>query len=127
MKTRTVPTLALVAVVGASFAVGQGKAGFEVASIHPLPAQTSNVYFGQRIDGSQARFTISLKECVSRAYGLKSYQIVGPDWLPSDKFEIVAKLPDGSTASQIPEMLQVLLDERFHLKMHRESREFPVY
>jgi uncharacterized protein (TIGR03435 family) len=85
------------------------------------------VYAGLRIDGSQAHFILSLRECISTAYGLKSYQIIGPDWLPADKFDIAAKLPDGANTSQVRDMLQVLLDERFHLKMHRESKEFPAY
>src|SRR5215467_13161690 len=126
MKTVTLSLLMFVVILGPSVARSQVKAGFEVASIRPVQ-QGSNVYAGLRVDGSQARFTLSLKEYISRAYGLKSYQIIGPDWLPAEKFDIAAKLPDGTKASQIPEMLQVLLDERFHLKMHRESKEFPAY
>jgi len=117
----------LVVILGASVALSQVKAGFEVASIRPIQPEVSNVYLGLRVDGSQAHFTLSLKDCISRAYGLKPYQIIGPGWLPAEKFDIAAKLPDGAKASQIPEMLQVLLDERFHLKMHRESKGFPAY
>jgi uncharacterized protein (TIGR03435 family) len=75
-----------------------------------------------------ARFTyLSLKDYISRAYRVKDLQIVGPDWLGGEKFDIAAKLPDGATPAQIPEMLQGLLEERFHLTIHREMKEFPVY
>jgi uncharacterized protein (TIGR03435 family) len=127
MKTVSLPSLMLVVIWVASVALSQVKAGFDVASIRPVQAQASNVYAGLRIDGSQAHFILSLRECISTAYGLKSYQIIGPDWLPADKFDIAAKLPDGANTSQVRDMLQVLLDERFHLKMHRESKEFPAY
>jgi uncharacterized protein (TIGR03435 family) len=83
---------------------------------------------GLRMNGAQARFTyLSLKDYVARAYRVKVTQIVGPDWLGSERFDITAKLPDGGTAAQIPEMLQRLLEDRFRLVIHRERREFPVY
>jgi uncharacterized protein (TIGR03435 family) len=62
----------------------------------------------------------------------------GPDWLRKDLFEIVAKMPDDSPdytsmqfvnghAPQLQLMLQALLADRFHLKLHRETKELPVY
>jgi len=62
----------------------------------------------------------------------------GPPWLRKDYFDLQAKLPDNTpayTLSQFWEarapaiqlMLQHLLEERFNLKFHRESRELPVY
>ncbi len=52
----------------------------------------------------------------------------GPKWLDSDRFEISAKA-DGrfSQAMMNGPMLQVLLEDRFKLKLHRESRVVPVY
>ena len=60
------------------------------------------------------------------AYRLKAYQVVGPDWLGAVRFDVNAKLPTGSTADQIPRMLQSLLADRFGLKFHREPKEMPV-
>jgi uncharacterized protein (TIGR03435 family) len=68
-----------------------------------------------------------LKNYISRAYRVKVLQITGPDWLGGERFDIAAKLPDGATPAQIPEMLQGLLEERFHLTIHREMKESPVY
>lgn len=61
------------------------------------------------------------------AYNLKNYQISAPDWMASERWDITAKLPDGSDTKQIPLMLQALLRDRFQIEMHRESRELPVY
>src|SRR5947199_7819486 len=62
-----------------------------------------------------------------RSYRLKYYQVIAPDSLGSDRFNIAAKLPAGATRDQVPEMLQSLLADRFKLKPHREPRDFPVY
>jgi len=61
------------------------------------------------------------------AFTVKRYQIVGPAWLDQDCFEIVAKMPEGAAANEMPAMLQALLAERFHLAAHKENRPGPVY
>jgi uncharacterized protein (TIGR03435 family) len=43
------------------------------------------------------------------------------------RFEIVAKVPDDASKDQVPLMLQKLLEERFGLQVHRESRPTQVY
>jgi uncharacterized protein (TIGR03435 family) len=102
---------------------------FEVATIRPS-AQTSQdgVTAGFRIDGAQIRAAyLTLKDYIGIAYRVKVYQISGPDWLGSDRFDITATLPAGVPTSQIPEMLQRLVEERFQMQMHREKKDFPVY
>jgi uncharacterized protein (TIGR03435 family) len=64
---------------------------------------------------------------LTTAYGLKSYQIEGPDWLNSDRFDIVAKIPAETTKEQYKLMLQNLLAERFKLTLHHQTRELPMY
>ena len=61
------------------------------------------------------------------AFKVKTNQITGPSWLGEDCFEIVAKLPQGAPADQMPAMLQALLVERFKLSAHKESRLQPGY
>jgi uncharacterized protein (TIGR03435 family) len=81
---------------------------FEVASIKP--AAQSQTSAGLHIDGSIARYSdISLKQYLGMAYKLKTYQIAAPDWMTSERWDITAKLPDGSGLKQVPEMLQGLL------------------
>ena len=109
-------------------ASGQGSPTFEVASIRPSSEQVAQVSAGMRIAGSQVRLTaMSLKEYIVIAYGVKPQQIAGPDWLGQTRFDLAATIPAGGSAEQVPEMLRALLAERFQMKMHRETREFPVY
>jgi uncharacterized protein (TIGR03435 family) len=50
-----------------------------------------------------------------------------PGWVDFDRFDLVAKAPMRATRSQLKEMLQSLLIERFRMTMHRESKEVPIY
>jgi uncharacterized protein (TIGR03435 family) len=121
----TLSVLLLTALV----AFGQTRKEFEVASIKVATEQPANtVGVGLHIDGSQVRISyLSLKDYISIAYRVRLNQIIGPDWLGSQRFDIAGKLPDGSSRSDVNEMLQTLLAERFQLKVHREMKEFPVY
>ena len=47
--------------------------------------------------------------------------------MSSDRWDIVAKLPEGATQDQVPDMLLALLDDRFKLAYHRENKQRPVY
>ena len=58
---------------------------------------------------------------------MKVSMISGPDWIASQRFDISATIPKGVPTSQIPEMFQSLLADRFQLKTHRAKKEFPVY
>ena len=101
---------------------------FEVASIRPAPAIDASVKIGIHIDGSQIRFTsLSLRDCMRYAWGVKDYQIEGPEWVAADRWDIVAKLPAGSNTDQVTEMLQSLLTDRFKLSFHHDSKEFAVF
>lgn len=106
-------------------------AEFEVASIKP-PAPPSTgagrVLGGMHLDGSQVNWTfLSRKDYSVAAYRVRIYQIDGPDWLGAERFDVNAKLPAGSSPSDAPRMLQTLLADRFHLKLHRAQRDFAVY
>ena len=70
---------------------------------------------------------VSLKNGSDDAYEVKGYQITGPKWLDSERFDIVAKIPKGATKEQFQMMLQNLLAERFKLTLHRETKELPIY
>jgi uncharacterized protein (TIGR03435 family) len=60
------------------------------------------------------------------AYDVKGYQISGPAWLASERYDIAAKVPAGATQEQVDVMWQNLLLERFGLRLHHESKEFKV-
>ena len=104
---------------------------FEVASVKPSTAGPAvgagQVHVGVQIDGAQVHCTyLSLKDYIRIAYQVKDFQITGPDWMASERFDIHAKLPAGGR-DQFRDMLQALLEQRFQMKMHRASKEFPVY
>ncbi len=106
----------------------RGLLEFEVASIRQASLDDTRVDVGMHIDGSQVRFNqLNLRACLSIAFDRKTWQVIGPDWIDSDRFNIAAKLPTGATQTQVRDMLQNLLLARFHIQFHHEQRDFPVY
>ena len=125
---RTLITLAIAA-AGVASGGAQTAPAFEVASIRPSPEQApTDVKAGVQLTQRNARFAyLSMKDYLVIAYQLKIHQIVGPDWLGNTRFEIAATIPEGAKPEDLPLMLRSLLEERFKIRTHRESREFPVY
>jgi uncharacterized protein (TIGR03435 family) len=101
---------------------------FEVASIKTV-APSDRGLPGQMIrdPGRVSYRNVSLQNLLAQAYRIKNLQISGPDWLDSDRFDIVAKLPKDANENQLPAMLQGLLKERFKLAFHREPRMLTAY
>jgi len=80
------------------------------------------------MDGAQIHVSgFTLREYFARAYGLRMSQVLGPDWLATERFDLDAKLPEGARADQIPLMMQALFDDRFAVKQHREQKDMPTY
>ena len=101
---------------------------FEVASIRPTSEAFEKVNVGVHIDG--ARVTINafnLRDYIRVAYNVKDYQVSGPEWLGSERFDVSATLPEGAKQDQVRDMLKSLLADRFHMTLHHESKDFPVY
>jgi uncharacterized protein (TIGR03435 family) len=108
---------------------------FEVASVKPSAPVPPNggVYFGpprggpgtpdpELITWTYAR----LRELLTTAYDVKTYQVYGPDWLNTERYDIVARVPPGATKEQVGMMWQTLLAERFGVVLHHEFRQFQV-
>lgn len=71
-----------------------------------------------------------LRKCVALAYDSQEDRedvIAAPAWLSDARFDIVAKFPADTAAAQVRTMFQHFLAERFHLKVHRESRNLTIY
>ncbi len=101
---------------------------FEVASIKPFDPSAPGAVAGVHIDGAQVRFVgMSLRDFLAIAYKTKGTLVSGPDWTATERFDISATLPAGSTPAQLPEMFQELLAHRFQVKVHPDKKEFPVY
>jgi uncharacterized protein (TIGR03435 family) len=116
-------------------AFGQSDApapAFEVASVKvsaPLPPGVMMFNMGGApIDPGRIDYKgINLRSLIARAYGVKDFQVEGPQWLEDSRYDIVATIPKGSNTEQINLMMQGLLKERFKLALHRESKPLAVY
>ncbi len=69
----------------------------------------------------------NLHRLIEFAYDLRDFQVTGPDWLSSQRYDIEAKTSAPATEPQRRQMLQTLLAERLHLVLHRETKELPVF
>ena len=61
------------------------------------------------------------------AYHVEMFQISSKLPLDRDEFDLTARVPAGATRDEFRAMLRNLLAERFHMKLHVESREFPGF
>ena len=124
---------------GLALAIARGQATqtptFEVASVKPAPPTEPHgrVFFGpprggpgtqdpERIAWSNA----ALSNILTLAYDIPTFQLIAPDWLSTERYDIAAKVPEGATKEQVRVMWQNLLKERFRLVLHHESKEFQV-
>jgi uncharacterized protein (TIGR03435 family) len=113
-------------------ALGQSAApgpSFEVASVKPaVPPADGGMRRISSSDAGQVTYhNVTLRSLLISAYQVKDYQISGPDWLGSERYDVAAKLPGNAPPKQVPPMLQTLLAERFHLTLHHQQKELPAY
>ena len=100
---------------------------FEVASIRPNKSPATYPTVTGRTPGRFAISSATLVDLIVNAYSFRRSSVVGgPDWVRVERFDIVATAP-GASLSQHWVMLQPLLAERFALRVHRETRQLPVY
>jgi uncharacterized protein (TIGR03435 family) len=104
---------------------------FEIADVHASDKSSSNSQFpsttsikGDRYEARHA----NMLDLVSSAYGVKADKVVGgPSWLEMSKFDITAKIPSGTSAETAKLMLRSLLEERFGLVLHNDTKPVPAY
>ena len=140
MRNRAVLVSIAGLMMAATLAFAQAPASklvFDVASVRPSPPPDMqkmmvNLQAGRKpesvhIEGSRATFVyMSVKQLIAYAYKLRAYEVTGPDWMITDRFDIVARMPDGTTKDDVPAMLQALLKDRFGLTAHRQVVDQPV-
>src|SRR5580700_2286682 len=101
---------------------------FEVASIKLFDPNVPGQAGGLHFDGALVRGVgLSLRDYLATAYRFKAILISGPDWTLTERFNISATLPEGGSRAQVPEMLQALLADRFHVKLHKDKKELPIF
>ena len=101
---------------------------FEAASVKPA-APSAFGFIGCRTpDPGRLECTgAAFRTLLRRAYQFENYRLFGPGWMDTERYDIAAKVPAGTTKEQVNLMLQALLAGRFGLTVHRETRDLPQY
>ena len=113
----------------ASVAFAQSPA-FDAASVKPGRLDPGEQRWSRSITPSPAGLTLrahTLRDCIQWAWSIKEYQLVGPAWIDSERYDISATSSGPQPPDRLRLMLQTLLIERFRLVLHQERRELPVY
>jgi bla regulator protein BlaR1 len=138
-------TLGVAAFAGTSAqdAVGQGgRLKFEVASIKPTGSDTGRGGLEILPGGGLRMGGVTLRSLIALAYGVMDERISGgPAWIGSTTYEVFAKPehphpddvgkttfgPGTSGWNRLQQRLQSLLEERFQLVLHKDSKESMGY
>jgi uncharacterized protein (TIGR03435 family) len=112
-------------------------ATFEVASVKPNKSGDTNGMLRMLPGGRVSASNMPVRPIITFAYQLAQYQLVGgPGWLTTDRYDLIAKLegdpgpvfaPSGTAPNPMQLALRNLLEDRFKLKVHRETREMDIY
>ncbi len=102
---------------------------FEIADVHVSPHRSFPFADGGSLHGDRYVFRqATVLDLISTAYGLDPANVQGgPSWLETDRFDIAAKAPPGTTQAALKLMLRSLLAERFKLVTHTGSAPMPAY
>ncbi len=126
---------AVASVLGAQ----EKDATFEVASVKANKSGDGNGNLRGLPGGRVQATNMPVRPIITFAYQLAGYQLVGgPGWLTTDRYDLIAKLegdpssapaalPGANTPNSMQLALRHLLEERFKLKVHRETREMDIY
>jgi uncharacterized protein (TIGR03435 family) len=107
----------------------QGQS-FDVASVKPNRAGIGEGAPSEKITASPGSLTmqnVSLQTCIKWAYALRDFQISGPAWLTSERYDISAKSTAPASEPELRLMLRALLADRLKLKTRMEMQVKPVY
>ena len=102
---------------------------FEVTSVKPSPPDQPGGMLTIPQGTSFNTTGMPLEILIQLAFGLEQSQIVGPDWIKSQQYDIAAKTEGGVslTYEQMKPLLQRLLADRFKLTYHHETKEISGY
>jgi uncharacterized protein (TIGR03435 family) len=105
------------------------KPAFEIADVHASPS-SRNPYmrnFGLRGSRYEVRYA-TMVDLIKTAWDIDGEKVLGgPNWLENDTFDVIAKVPTGTTPDTAKLMLQTLLADRFQLATHKDTKPVPVY
>jgi uncharacterized protein (TIGR03435 family) len=103
---------------------------FEMADVHISPTSHFGAqnFGGVLREGKYVNRDITMLGLIAAAYGVSEDAISGgPGWIGSDLFDIIAKVPDGTTLAKANLMLQSLLADRFKLVIDTGTHPVPRY
>ncbi len=124
LRVAVSPALLLAVSVAQTSTAQSEPPRFEAASIHPTNATEFDGPSGCLTTiGLMRCVNVTLKRCIVGAYGVGPDSVLGgPDWIDTDRFQIIARSDQPVRDKSLMAMLQTLLAERFNLALHRESR-----
>ena len=118
----------LIGVLNAPAQERAARVEFEVASVKPGDPLDPESSVRSTAAGIFMKNT-TLKNLLQNAYHIRSDQIEGgPKWMDSVAVHnLTRNCPQACRATSLPQALQSLLEDRFKLQVHRESRIRPVF
>jgi uncharacterized protein (TIGR03435 family) len=103
---------------------------FEVASVKPVAPSDTALRVSMISEHGRISYTnVTVRGLVRKAYGLRIYppSTGGSDPLSTDRYNIIASASSDASEEQTMRMLRALLEERFKLVVHRETKELRVW
>ena len=128
MKRLTFPFVMVVLTWSTALRSAPQRTSFDVVSIRPNNSDTRGTT--TNLNGGTVVITnVTVRGLILQAYAVPDSQLMGgPDWMSSARFHIQAKVESGPIGvADFSLMLQSMMEDRFRLKAHRESREQPVF
>jgi len=124
----------LILAMAAASAWGQSQTApkkFDVATIKPNADADDRFAYVGLPGGTLSATGVTLKMLIMEAYNVKAFQISGgPSWVGTARWDLEAKVdgvPGRLSSAQHGTMLRALLEDRFQLKVRRETKEMPVF
>jgi len=103
---------------------------FDIADVHVSKTARgfAQNFGGVLREGKYVNRDATMLELIEAAYGVSEDTIAGgPGWLSSDVFDVIAKIPNGTTLANANLMLQALLADRFKLVIKNDTHPAPRY
>jgi uncharacterized protein (TIGR03435 family) len=102
---------------------------FDAASVEPAKPDVKTSPLVEFLPGGVRITNATLVDLIETGYQLRMFQITGgPSWIRESRYDVTAKAAASSGPSAgVREMVQALLNDRFQLQIHRETRNVPIY
>ena len=128
MRSIAQTTAMILSLCGAMFAQSEAPApAFDVADVHASSRGIREGGLYQHANRLEMH-GVTMLHLIATAYGVTEDKVFGgPNWLDTDRFEIIAKAGTPVNATTFPPMLRALLTDRFQLKVRNEDKPEPVF